>query len=115
MLRCASRSHAKILAIAVSDPGTLRYGVRLEEGTTMSTLSIASMMSPTSIFSFRRFVLLSLLLLPAAGIARADETCMSPFMPKLSGQEDYVYVWTLGVEGLGDGSDKLVTVGANPT
>jgi selenium-binding protein 1 len=25
-----------------------------------------------------------------------------------------VYVWTLGVEGLGDGSDKLVTIGANP-
>jgi selenium-binding protein 1 len=31
-------------------------------------------------------------------------------MPKISGQEDYVYVWTLGMEGLGDGSDKLVTV-----
>jgi selenium-binding protein 1 len=46
--------------------------------------------------------------------AVADETCMSPFMPKLTGQEDYVYVWTLGVEGLGDGSDKLVTVGADP-
>src|SRR3989442_1370791 len=46
--------------------------------------------------------------------ARADETCMSPYMPKITGQEDYVYVWTLGVEGAGDGSDKLVTVGANP-
>jgi selenium-binding protein 1 len=46
--------------------------------------------------------------------ARADETCMSPYMPKIIGQEDYVYVWTLGVDGLGDGSDKLVTVGANP-
>ena len=45
---------------------------------------------------------------------RADETCMSPYMPKITGQEDYVYVWTLGVDGLGDGSDKLVTVGANP-
>lgn len=44
----------------------------------------------------------------------ADETCMSPYMPKLTGQEDYVYVWTLGMEGVGDGSDKLVTVGANP-
>jgi selenium-binding protein 1 len=29
-------------------------------------------------------------------------------------QEDYVYVWTLGVEGLGDGHDKLVTVDVNP-
>lgn len=49
-----------------------------------------------------------------AGRADADETCMSPYMPKLTGQEDYVYVWTLGMEGVGDGSDKLVTVGANP-
>jgi selenium-binding protein 1 len=46
--------------------------------------------------------------------ARADETCLSPYMPKITGQEDYVYVLTLGVEGLGDGSDKLVTIGANP-
>lgn len=44
----------------------------------------------------------------------ADETCMSPYMPKITGQEDYVYVWTLGVDGMGDGSDKLVTIGANP-
>ena len=44
-----------------------------------------------------------------------DETCNSPYMAKLiKGQEDYVYVWTLGVEGLGDGSDKLVTVDVNP-
>src|SRR5919197_954113 len=46
--------------------------------------------------------------------ARADETCMSPYMPKITGQEDYVYVVTLGMEGVGDGSDKLVTIGANP-
>jgi len=46
---------------------------------------------------------------------RADETCNSPYIAKLiKGQEDYVYVWTLGVEGLGDGSDKLVTVDVNP-
>ncbi len=45
----------------------------------------------------------------------ADETCNSPYMSNLiKGQEDYVYVWTLGVEGLGDGQDKLVTVDANP-
>jgi len=49
-----------------------------------------------------------------AGGAHADETCMSPYMPKITGQEDYVYVWTLGIEGVGDGSDKLVTIGANP-
>jgi selenium-binding protein 1 len=50
----------------------------------------------------------------AAPGARADEPCQSPYLQKLVGQEDFVYVWTLGVEGLGDGSDKLVTVGANP-
>ena len=40
----------------------------------------------------------------------ADETCQSPYMPKITGEEEFVYVWTLGVEGIGDGSDKLVTV-----
>jgi selenium-binding protein 1 len=49
------------------------------------------------------------------GVASADETCNSPYIAKLiKGQEDFVYVWTLGVEGLGDGSDKLVTVDVNP-
>jgi methanethiol oxidase len=49
------------------------------------------------------------------GVAAADETCNSPYIAKLiKGQEDYVYVWTLGVEGLGDGSDKLVTIDVNP-
>jgi len=47
--------------------------------------------------------------------ASADETCNSPYVTKLiKGQEDYVYVWTLGVEGMGDGSDKLVTIDVNP-
>lgn len=46
----------------------------------------------------------------APALAMADETCLSPYMPKITGHEDYVYVWTLGVEGLGDGSDKLVTI-----
>ncbi|WP_428605843.1 selenium-binding protein SBP56-related protein [Sedimenticola sp.] len=45
---------------------------------------------------------------------QADETCQSPYMAKITGQEDFVYVWTLGVEGLGDGQDKLVTVDVNP-
>ena len=40
---------------------------------------------------------------------QADETCMSPYMAKIVGQEDYVYIWTLGMEGVGDGEDKLVT------
>ncbi|MGK0270092.1 MAG: selenium-binding protein 1 [Cocleimonas sp.] len=45
---------------------------------------------------------------------QADETCMSPYMAKIIGQEDFVYIWTLGEEGLGDGQDKLVTVDVNP-
>lgn len=48
------------------------------------------------------------------GSAFADETCQSPFLPKITGQEDYVYVWTLGIEGVGDGNDSLVTVDVNP-
>ena len=47
--------------------------------------------------------------------AWADETCNSPYIAKLiKGQEDYVYVWALGVDGVGDGPDKLVTVDVNP-
>ncbi len=46
--------------------------------------------------------------------ASADETCMSPYMAKIVGQEDFVYVWTLGIEGVGDEQDKLVTVDVNP-
>ena len=29
-------------------------------------------------------------------------------------KEGFVYVWTLGVEGLGDGLDKLVTTDVKP-
>ncbi len=47
-------------------------------------------------------------------VARADETCSSPYLASIDGQEEFVYVWTLGVEGLGDGMDKLVTVDAKP-
>ncbi len=51
---------------------------------------------------------------PAPGPAIADETCMSPYMAKITSQEDYVYVWTLGAKGVGDESDKLVTIDARP-
>ncbi len=62
----------------------------------------------------RSAVMSTALLLASTG-AGADETCNSPYMSKLiKGQEDYVHVWTLGVEGWGDGADKLVTVDANP-
>ncbi|MET0509721.1 MAG: selenium-binding protein SBP56-related protein [Burkholderiaceae bacterium] len=55
------------------------------------------------------------LALSAPGAAQADETCNSPFMANLiKGQENYVHVWTLGVNGVGDGRDKLVTIDADP-
>ncbi len=56
----------------------------------------------------------SLLIGGWSGATPADETCMSPYMAKITGQEDYVYVWTLGVAGLGDEQDKLVTIDVNP-
>ena len=50
-----------------------------------------------------------------AGPAGADETCNSPYMANLiKGQEDYIHIWTLGIAGMGDGSDKLVTIAVNP-
>ncbi len=55
-------------------------------------------------------LLLTLCLTPAG----ADETCQSPYMAKITGQEDFIYVWTLGVPELGDGQDKLVTIDVNP-
>jgi selenium-binding protein 1 len=51
----------------------------------------------------------------SADPAMADETCQSPFLPKVTGQEDFIYVWTLGVPGAADGNDSMVTVDANPT
>jgi selenium-binding protein 1 len=59
----------------------------------------------------RCLIILSLLL---SSMTFADETCMSPYMAKIEGQEDFVYVWTLGVVGVGDEQDKLVTVDVNP-
>ncbi|MBS0389092.1 MAG: selenium-binding protein, partial [Proteobacteria bacterium] len=57
---------------------------------------------------------LSGMLLPCVPVP-ADETCNSPYITNLiKGQEDFIHVWTLGVEGLGDGSDKLVTIDVNP-
>jgi len=59
--------------------------------------------------------LLMAIVLGLALPAVADETCNSPYTTALiKGQEDYVHVWTLGVKDLGDGQDKLVTIGANP-
>jgi selenium-binding protein 1 len=60
------------------------------------------------------FFISSLFVLGLAARASADETCMSPYMAKIVGQEDVVYVWTLGVPGVGDEQDKLVTVDVKP-
>ena len=42
------------------------------------------------------------LALAAPPLLMADETCNSPYMKRLTGQEDFMYVWTLGVTGVGD-------------
>ena len=60
------------------------------------------------------FVLIWVVLVIMNNQIFADETCMSPYMAKIVGQEDFVYVWTLGKEGIGDEQDKLVTIDVNP-
>lgn len=57
----------------------------------------------------------ALLVLAPLHTATADETCNSPYTARLiKGQEQYLHVWVLGVKGMGDGSDKLVTVDSDP-
>jgi selenium-binding protein 1 len=68
--------------------------------TKISLVAIAAGIALTLIFSPR--------------FTRADETCSSPYLARIDGQEEFIYVWTLGVEGLGDGADKLVTVDVKP-
>ena len=46
--------------------------------------------------------------------AVADEPCQSPYMARIVGQEDFVYVWTLGDPKLGVNSDSLVTIDVKP-
>jgi selenium-binding protein 1 len=58
--------------------------------------------------------LIAATLLHATSVA-ADETCLSPYMAKIVGHEDFIYVWTLGEVGVGDEQDKLVTVAVNPS
>jgi methanethiol oxidase len=63
----------------------------------------------------RTLAMAGLVLLAAPmGCILADETCSSPYLTRIEGQEEFVYIWTLGIEGLGDGSDKLVTVDVKP-
>src|SRR4051812_13094985 len=60
------------------------------------------------------YLVLVVLLSLFCNFAQADEICSSPYLARIDGQEEFVYVWTLGLEGLGDGMDKLVTVDAKP-
>src|SRR5262249_40874075 len=78
----------------------------LKEGSRMKTIR------RDSLSWYAATVAIAMVLAVAGHAAWADETCQSPYMPKITGEEEFVYVWTLGVEGLGDGSDKLVTVDA---
>src|SRR4051794_11412384 len=64
--------------------------------------------------SISGFLLAALTLILSVGNLRADETCSSPYLARIEGQEEFVYVWTLGQEGVGDGSDKLVTLDVKP-
>src|SRR5205814_6871464 len=81
----------------------------LDMKTSVTTHSFDTMTS-TAVFAG----MLALTLAFGVSSTRADETCSSPYLARIEGQEEFVYVWTLGVEGLGDGSDKLVTVDARP-
>ena len=68
--------------------------------------------------TFMRSIVLAAVAIGAGAgtsLALADETCNSPYLSNLiKGQEDFLYVWTLGVPGMGDGHDKLVTLDVNP-
>lgn len=72
----------------------------------MRTYRLTAMLSAT---------VLSLAPLSFADRVAADETCLSPYTAGLlKGQEKYLQVWVLGVKGLGDESDKLVTIDVDP-
>src|SRR2546423_1685961 len=89
---------------------------RLLESTHQTTMSILVHHRPqtTPVPRFIPAFALGCILIFVLGAVRADETCSSPYLARIDGQEEFVYVWTLGVEGLGDGSDKLVTVDVRP-
>jgi selenium-binding protein 1 len=76
--------------------------------------SITTQSSTVAIARSLYALALTLSVVVSPNAAQADETCSSPYLARIEGQEEFVYVWTLGVEGLGDGSDKLVTVDVKP-
>src|SRR5262245_53804844 len=66
--------------------------------------------SPRALLAALVFTSLALSPVPTC----ADETCSSPYRARIEGQEEFVYVWTLGDQAVGDGSDKLVVVDVKP-
>src|SRR5205814_8442279 len=43
----------------------------------------------------------------STSVFRPDETCSSPYLARIDGQEEFVDVWTFGVVGMRFGSDNL--------
>jgi selenium-binding protein 1 len=73
------------------------------------------MMNPSGIRLYKTaLVIVAIFFSLPASSARANETGLPHGMAKITGQEDFVYVWTLGEPGIGDEQDKLVTVDVNP-
>jgi methanethiol oxidase len=81
-------------------------------GTIRFPVALPGLLGLARDFSILVAVVLAFVVAPAR--SRADETCQSPYLAKIVGQEDFLYVWTVGIEGVGDGFDKLVTIGVNP-
>ncbi len=69
---------------------------------------------PTRVFASLLGAIASFGLVATPTTTFADETCQSPYMVLIKDQEQFVYVWTLGEKGVGDESDKLVTVDVRP-
>src|SRR5215471_12142960 len=100
---------------SASGPSSSRQGIKDLRRTTW-LLSDLALQSLDSSLNMKTSIVISRLLFATAfvvvlnfGSTRADETCSSPYLARIDGQEEFVYVCTLGVDGLGVGGDKLVT------
>lgn len=65
-------------------------------------------------FNIAAILLLAAFFILTTQSSWANETGLPHDMVKITGQEDFVHIWTLGAEGIGDEQDKLVTVDVNP-
>jgi len=104
----------------LGDEAASRLASRATPATTAQPINPTKMKTPLNHLHTARFspaifcAALVCTLVFSSNVLRADETCSSPYLARIDGQEEFVYVWTLGVEGMGDGSDKLVTVDVKP-